>query len=100
MSRGLGTVKKKEGAKATVVNVEKAEMKDGTTVAFEAAIKAMEERGIKGLPTDAVVAFAYLDGDGAPQLAMYVTELIHATLGLATWLRSEMLEQFFKSSGE
>ena len=73
-------------------------MKDGVTVALDAAVLAMKEREIEGMATDAVLAFAFVDKDGEPKLAMYATETLAATLGLATWMQGDMLDKLVNAA--
>ena len=75
-------------------------MKDGATVALNTAVMAMEEREIEGMATDAVLAFAFMDEDGEPKLAMYATELLAATLGLATWMQGNMLDKLVNAADD
>ena len=62
----------------------------GPQVAQIAAAGALEARGIDGLPTDALLVFAFIDADGGPQLALYFTEIAHGPLGLAKWAETQI----------
>ena len=62
----------------------------GTQVAHNAAADALAARGIEGLPTDALLVFAYIADDGSPQLALYFTEIVHGPWGLAKWAEAQI----------
>ena len=65
---------------------------DGPQVAHNAAADALAARGIDGLPTDVLLAFAFIGDDGSPQLALYFTEIAHGPLGLAKWAEVQIEE--------
>ncbi len=74
-------------------------MGDSATIAYNAAAAVLANvDDIDGMLTDAVIAFAFLDSDGSPKLAMYSTDLIHATIGLATWLQAELVDRLIEAS--
>ena len=74
---------------------------DSATIAYNAAAAVLADvDSIDGMVTDAVIAFAFLSNDGSSKLAWYSTDLIHSTLGLATWLQAEMVDCLVQDPGD